>query len=220
MQLFALGSSLTSPCIVRHPLPHASSLASSLPRDHLTDAKEKTVWSSDEWSSHALRPSHYWAKGKSAFLLIHIALSATARIQGMTVATVPTHAPADIAGALTIVIMSAPLPTLPAPPPNALFPSTISMWALSAPPPSLLETTPMNLTSLRETTMETSKGMSLIESRGSASLGGASCYDPQTCRAPIFLFPSRPLSLLTHLCPLPFNSHRPLPIYSVKVQDL
>ena len=31
---------------------------------------------------------------------------------------------------------------------------------------------------------------------------------------PLFLFPSRPLSLLTHLGPLPSNSHRPLPIYS------
>ena len=35
-----------------------------------------------------------------------------------------------------------------------------------------------------------------------------SCYDPQTCRAPIFYFPLCPLSLLTHLGPLP------LPIYS------
>ena len=40
------------------------------------------------------------------------------------------------------------------------------------------------------------------------------CYDPWTCRAPIFLFPSCPLSLLTHLGPLPSDSHRPLPIYS------
>ena len=42
----------------------------------------------------------------------------------------------------------------------------------------------------------------------------AQCYDPRTCRAPIFLFPSCPLSLLTHLGPLPLNSHQPLPIYS------
>ena len=189
MRPFALGSSLTSPCIVLHPLPHASSLASSLPRDHLTDAKEKIVWSSDEWSSHALRPSHCWAKGKSAFLLTHIALNATARTQGMTVATVLTHALADTAGALTIVTTNA-LPLIsPAPPPNASSPFTISMWALSAPPPSLLETIPTSLASLLETTMGTSKGTLLTESRGSASLGGASCYDPRTCRAPIFYFP-------------------------------
>ena len=31
---------------------------------------------------------------------------------------------------------------------------------------------------------------------------------------PLFLFPSRPLSLLTHLGPFPSDSHRPLPIYS------
>ena len=31
---------------------------------------------------------------------------------------------------------------------------------------------------------------------------------------PLFLFPSRPLSLLTHLGPLPSDSHRPLPILS------
>ena len=45
----------------------------------------------------------------------------------------------------------------------------------------------MSLASLLVITMETSKGMSLTESRGSASLGGASCYDPRTCRAPIFI---------------------------------
>ena len=33
------------------------------------------------------------------------------------------------------------------------------------------------------------------------------CYDPWTCRAPIFLFPLRPLSLLTHLGPSPSDSH-------------
>ena len=188
MQLFAPGSSLTSPCIARHPLPHASFLASSLPRDRLTDAKEKTVWSSDEWSSHALRPSHCWAKGKSVFLLTHIALSATARTQGMTVATALTHALADTAGAPTIVTTNALPLTSPAPPPNASFPCTISMWALSAPPPSLLETTHMSLALLLEITMEILKEMSLTESCGSASLGGASCYDPRTCRAPIFYF--------------------------------
>ena len=107
----------------------------------------------------------------------------------MTVVTVLTHVPADIAGALTIATTSAPPLTSPAPLPNASYHSTISMWALSAPPPSLLETTPMSLALLLETTMETSKRMSLTEPRGSASLGGASCYDPQTCRAPIFLFP-------------------------------
>ena len=112
-----------------------------------------------------------------------------AKTQDTTVVTVPTPAPAGTAGALTIVIMSVlPLTSL-APPPNASSPFTISMWALSAPLPSLQETTPMSLASLLETTMEISKGMSLIESRGSASLGGASCYDPRTCRAPIFYFP-------------------------------
>ena len=189
MRLFALGSSLISPCIVLHPLPRASSLASSPPRDHLTDAKEKIVWSSDEWSTHALRPSHCWAKGKSAFLLTHTALSATARTQGTTVATVLTHALADIAGALTIVTTNALLLTSPAPPPNASSPFTISMWALSVPPPSSLETTRMSLALLLEITTEILRVMSLTESRGSASLGGASCYDPRTCRAPIFYFP-------------------------------
>ena len=65
----------------------------------------------------------------------------------------------------------------------------------------------MSLASPLETTTEILKGTSLTESRGSASLGGASCYNPQTCRAPIFLFPSRPLSLLTHLGPSPSDSH-------------
>ena len=107
----------------------------------------------------------------------------------MTVATVLTRAPAGTAGAPTIVIMSALPLTSRAPPPNVLSHSTISMWALSAPPPSSLETTPMSLALLLEITMETLKEMSLTESRGSASLGGASCYDPRTCRAPTFLFP-------------------------------
>ena len=31
---------------------------------------------------------------------------------------------------------------------------------------------------------------------------------------PLFLFSLHPLSLLTHLGPLPYNSHRPLLIYS------
>ena len=120
----------------------------------------------------------------------------------MTVATVLTHALADIAGALTIITTSALPLTSPAPLPNASSHFTISMWAPSVPPPSLLETIPTSLASLLETTMETSKGMSLIESCGSASLGGASCYDPWICRAPIFISlapsflinPSRPLS--------------------------
>ena len=107
----------------------------------------------------------------------------------MTVATVPIHAPADTAGALTIIITSAPLPILPALPPSALSHSTTSMWALFVPPPSLLEMTLMSLASLLETMMETLKGMSLTESCKSASLGGAPCYDPRTCRAPIFYFP-------------------------------
>ena len=107
----------------------------------------------------------------------------------MIVATVLTHTLADIAGALTIVIMSVPFLTSPAPPPNVSSPSTISMWGLSVPPPSFLETTPISLGSLLGTTMEILKGTSLTESRGSASLGGASCYDPRTCRAPIFYFP-------------------------------
>ena len=201
MRPFALGSSLTSPCIVLHPLSRASSLASSPPKDHLTDAKEKIAWSSDEWSTHALRPSHCWAKGKSAFLLTHTALSATARIQGTTVATVLTHALAGIAGAPTIVIMNALLLTSPAPPLDVSSPFTISMWALFAPPPSLLETIPTSLASLLETTMGTLKGMLLTESRGSASLGGASCYDPRTCRAPIFI--SLAPSFLIHPSRLP-----------------
>ena len=105
----------------------------------------------------------------------------------MTVAIVLTHALADIAGALTIVTMNVPLPISPAPLLNASSHFTISMWALFALPPSLLETIPTSLASLLETTMGTSKGMSLTESRGSASLGGASCYNPRTCRAPIFI---------------------------------
>ena len=190
MQLLALGSSPTSSCIVLHLLlPHMSSLASSLLKDHLIDVKEKTVWSNDERSSHALHPSHCWAKEKNVFLPIHIASSATVKTWDTTAVTVPTRTPADTAGALTIVIMSALLPILPALPPNASSPSTISMWALSVPPPSSLGMTPMSLASLLETTMEISKGMSLTESRGSASLGGASCYNPRTCRAPIFYFP-------------------------------
>ena len=120
----------------------------------------------------------------------------------MTVATVLTHALADTAGALTIVTTNALPLTSPAPPPNVSFPSTILMWALSVPPPFLLEMTPTNLALLLEITTETSKGMSLAESHGSASLGGASCYDPRTCRAPIFISlapsflinPSRPPS--------------------------
>ena len=122
----------------------------------------------------------------------------------MTAVTAPTHALADIAGALTTVTMNVPLPISPAPPPNASSHSTISMWALSAPPPFLLETTPMNLALPLEITMETLKRMSLTESHGSASLGGASCYDPRTYRAPIFISlapsflinPSRPPFLL------------------------
>ena len=65
----------------------------------------------------------------------------------------------------------------------------------------------MSLALLLGITTEILKEMSLTESRGSASLGGASCYDPQTCRTPIFLFPLRPLSLLIHLGPLPSDSH-------------
>ena len=107
----------------------------------------------------------------------------------MTAATAPTHAPAGIAGALIIVIMNVLVPTLPAPLPNALSHSTISMWALFAPPPSLLEMTRMSLALLLEITTEILRVMSLTESRGSASLGGASCYDPRTCRAPTFYFP-------------------------------
>ena len=187
MRPFALGSSLTSPCIVLHPLPHDTFPAFSLPKDHLTGAKEKTVWSSDEWPSHAPHLSHCWAKGKSAFLPIRTALSATARTQDMTAATVLTHALADTAGALTIAITNVLPLTSPAPPPNASSPFTISMWALSAPPPSLLEMTRMSLALLLEITTEILRVMSLIESRGSASLEGASCYDPRTCRAPIFI---------------------------------
>ena len=189
MQPFALGSFPTSPCIVLHPPPYVTSLVSLLLKDHLTDAKEKTAWSSDGWLSHALRPSHCWAKGKSASLPTHIASNVTVRTQGTIAATVPIHALADTAGALTIITMSVPLLTSLVPPPNASSPSTISMWALSAPPPSLLEMTPTSLASPLETTMEILKGTSLTESRGSASLGGASCYDPRTCRAPIFYFP-------------------------------
>ena len=201
MRPFALGSSLTSPCIVLHPLPHDTSPAFSLPKDHLTDAKEKTVWSSDEWSSHAPHLSHCWAKGKSVFLLIHTALSATARTQGMTVATVLTHALAGTVGAPTIVTTNALPLTSPAPPPNASSPFTISMWALSAPPPSSLETTRTSLALLLEITMEILRVMSPTESRGSASLGGASCYDPRTCRAPIFI--SLAPSFLIHPSRLP-----------------
>ena len=132
--------------------------------------------------------------------------------------TVPTHAPADIVGVLTIITMNVPLPILPAPLPNVSSHSTISMWALSAPPPSSLETTHMSLALLLETTMETSKGMLLTESRGSASLGGASCYDPRTCRAPIFISlapsflinPSRPPFLLIPTDLLPIYSIDPL----------
>ena len=124
----------------------------------------------------------------------------------MTAATAPTHALADIAGALTIVTTSALPLTSPAPLPNVSSHSTISMWALSAPPPSLLETIPMSLASLLETTMETSKGMLLTESCGSASLGGASCYNPRTCRAPIFI--SLAPSFLINPSQLPsFDSH-------------
>ena len=107
----------------------------------------------------------------------------------MIAATVLTHALADTAGALTIATTNALLLTSPAPPLDVSSPFTISMWALFAPPPSLLEMTHMSLASLLGITMETSKEMSLTESRGSASLGGASCYDPRTCRAPIFYFP-------------------------------
>ena len=189
MWLLALGSSLTSSCIDLHPLPLASSLESSLLKDHLTNVKEKTVSSNDKSSSHALHQSQCWAKGRNASLHTHTASSAIARTQDMTAATVPTHAPADTAGAPITIIMSVLLPISPALPPSALSPSTISMWALSVPPPFLLETTPMSLASLLETTMEILKGTSLTESRGSASLGGASCYDPRTCRAPIFYFP-------------------------------
>ena len=190
MRPLALGSFLTSSCIVLHPLlPCKSSLASLLLKDHLTDAKEKTVSSNDKWSNHALCQSQCWAKGRNTFLPTHIVSSATARTQGTTAVIALTHTLADIAGALTIVTMSAPLPTSPAPLPNALFHSTTSMWALFVPPPSLLETTLMSLVLLLETMMEILKGTSLTESRGSASLGGASCYDPRTCRAPIFIFP-------------------------------
>ena len=45
----------------------------------------------------------------------------------------------------------------------------------------------MSLVSLLETMMEILKETLLTESRGSASLGRVSCYDPQTCRAPIFI---------------------------------
>ena len=105
----------------------------------------------------------------------------------MIAAIALTHVHADTAGALTIVTMNA-LPLIsPAPPPNASSPSTISMWALSAPPPFLLETTHMSLALLLGITTEILREMSLTESRGSASLGGASCYNPRTCRAPIFI---------------------------------
>ena len=107
----------------------------------------------------------------------------------MTAATACTRTLADIAGALTIATMNVLLPTLLAPLPNALSHSTTSMWALFAPPPSSLEMTLMNLTSLLEIMMETSKETSLAESRESASLGEASCYNLHTCRAPIFYFP-------------------------------
>ena len=52
----------------------------------------------------------------------------------------------------------------------------------------------------------------VIVSKGQAFSVGEMCYNPRTCRAPIFLFPSRPLALLTQLSPLPSDSHRPLPI--------
>ena len=117
----------------------------------------------------------------------------------MTAATAHTHVRAGTVGAPTIAIMNALPPTLLAPLPIVLSHSIISMWELSAPPPSLLEMIPMSLISLLETMMEILKGTLLTESCGSASLGGASCYNPWTCRAPIFLFPLCPLSLLTHL---------------------
>ena len=131
----------------------------------------------------------------------------------MTVATVLTHALADTAGALTTVTTNALPLTSPAPPPNASSPFTISMWALFAPPPSLLGMTHMNLVLLLGITTEILREMSLIESRGSASLGGASCYDPRTCRAPIFISLA-PSFLINPSRSLPSDSHRPLPIYS------
>ena len=170
MRLLALGSSPTLSYIALHPLLHTSSLASSLLKDHLIDVKEKTVSSNDKWSNHALYPNHCWAKERSISPPTYIVSNATARTQGMTAVIVLTHALAGTAGALTIVTMNALLPTLPAPPPNVLFHSTISIWALSAPLPSSLEMTPMSLASLLETMMEILKEMSLTESRGSASL--------------------------------------------------
>ena len=193
MQLLALGSFPTSSYTALHPLPHVSSLVSLLLKDHPTNAKEKTVWSNDEWSNHALHQSHCWAKEKNISLPIHIASNATVRTQDMTAATTHTCALADIAGALTIATINVLLPTSLAPLPNALSHSTTSMWALFVPPPSLLGTTSMSLASLLETMTEILKGTSLTESHGSASLGGASCYDPQTCRAPIFFYFPRTL---------------------------
>ena len=48
MQLPAPELSLTSSYTILHPLPHVSSLAFLLLKDHLINAKDKTVWNSNK----------------------------------------------------------------------------------------------------------------------------------------------------------------------------